>query len=207
MVKKIFDKNRKWVAKQLGKDEDYFSKLAKQQKPEYLYIGCSDSRVIPESIMGFGCGELFVHRNIGNLVSNTDLNVMSVINYAVCHLKVKHIIVCGHTHCGGVEAAMTAEDFGVLNPWLRNIRDVYRLHREELEAIDDEDKKKETLVEFNVREQCFNLVKVHEVQEAIVERGLNVHGWVFDIATGKLKDLEIEHKQMLKEIQSVFPKK
>ena len=205
-MEKIFSRNREWVANRLAKDEDYFTKLSKGQKPEYLYIGCSDSRVTAEEIMGLEPGELFVHRNIGNLVPNTDLNVMSVINYAVCHLKVGHIIVCGHNHCGGVEAAMASQDFGILNPWLRNIRDVYRLHREELEAINDEDKKKESLVELNVREQCYNVLKIHEVQAAIAERGLVVHGWVFDISTGKLLDLEINQEQMLKEIQGIYPK-
>ena len=129
----IFDNNRRWAADKTRQDSTYFDELAKDQHPDYLYIGCSDSRVPANEIMGVEPGNVFVHRNIANLVNNTDLNVMAVINYAVRHLEVKHIIVCGHYNCGGVKAAMQPRDLGILNPWLRNIRDVYRLHKEELE--------------------------------------------------------------------------
>ena len=134
----IFENNRNWVASKTALDVDFFNKLASDQNPEYLYIGCSDSRVPANEIMGLDSGEVFVHRNIANLVCATDLNVMAVINYGVRYLDIKHIIVCGHYNCGGVKAAMQPKDMGILNPWLRNIRDVYRLHKEELNAIADE---------------------------------------------------------------------
>src|SRR5436190_13525524 len=156
----IFENNRKWIAEKTGTNKDFFSQLAQDQNPEYLYIGCSDSRVTAEELMGLGPGEVFVHRNVANLVCNVDLNVMSVINYAIRHLKVKHIIVCGHYNCGGVKAAMQPKDLGILNPWLRNIRDVYRLHMEELDVISDEKKRYNRLVELNVQEQCVNVIKL-----------------------------------------------
>src|ERR1044072_4592368 len=146
----IFENNRKWVASKTATDAEFFEKLAQEQKPDYLYIGCSDSRVPANEIMGLDAGELFVHRNIANLVNNIDLNVMSVINYSVWHLHVKHIVVCGHYNCGGVKAAMTPEHMAILNPWLRNIRDVYRLHKDELNAIKDEHERYNRLVELNV---------------------------------------------------------
>jgi carbonic anhydrase len=204
-MKKIFENNRKWVAEQLKQDENYFKRLAEGQSPEILYIGCSDSRVSAETIMGVQPGEVFVHRNIANLVPNTDLNVMSVINYAVCHLKVKHIVVCGHYHCGGVAAAVETSDFGVLNPWLRNIRDVYRLYSEELDANEDDAAKQKRLIEYNVYEQCMNVLKIQEVQKAIAERNLQVHGWIFDIESGKLKDMEFDYGKMLESIKSIYP--
>jgi carbonic anhydrase len=204
-MKKIFENNRKWVAEQLKQDENYFKRLAEGQSPEILYIGCSDSRVSAETIMGVQPGEVFVHRNIANLVPNTDLNVMSVINYAVCHLKVKHIVVCGHYHCGGVAAAVETSDFGVLNPWLRNIRDVYRLYGEELDAYEDDATKQKRLIEYNVYEQCMNVLKIQEVQKAIAERNLQVHGWIFDIESGKLKDMEFDYRKMLESIKSIYP--
>ncbi|MEM9674682.1 MAG: carbonic anhydrase, partial [Bacteroidota bacterium] len=135
----IFKHNQQWVQEKLSTDTEYFEDLSKGQQPEILYIGCSDSRVTAEEMMGVSLGQVFVYRNIANMVSSLDLSVMSVINYAVNHLKVKHIVVCGHYHCGGVKAAMQAKDLGILNPWLRNIRDVYRLHKDELNAIENED--------------------------------------------------------------------
>ena len=155
----IFENNRKWIAQQTQNNSDFFLNLAREQNPDYLYIGCSDSRVTAEEMMGLGPGEAFVHRNVANLVNNVDLNVMSVINYAIRHLKVKHIIVCGHYNCGGVKAAMVPKDLGILNPWLRSIRDVYRIHKTELNAISDERKKYDRLVELNVIEQCINIIK------------------------------------------------
>ena len=145
----IFENNRKWVADMKAKDADFFEKLAREQTPDYLYIGCSDSRVPANEIMGLEPGDVFVHRNVANLVNNTDLNVMSVINFAVKHLDVKHIIVCGHYDCGGVKAAMIPKDMGLLNPWLRTIRDVYRMHAAELDAITDERSRYSRLVELN----------------------------------------------------------
>jgi carbonic anhydrase len=169
-----------------------------------MYIGCSDSRVTAEDLMGLGPGEVFVHRNIANMVISIDLNVMSVINYAVEHLKVKHVVVCGHYACGGVKAAMQSADLGILNPWLRNIRDVYRLHRDELNAIGDEEKRYDRLVQLNVQEQCVNLIKTAAVQKAHRDRGLTVHGWVFDVHSGKLIDLKIDFQGIQKNIMEIY---
>ncbi|REH01248.1 carbonic anhydrase [Flavobacterium aquicola] len=203
-IKQIFENNKKWVIKQLQMDEHYFEKLSKGQSPEFLYIGCSDSRVSAEELMGLEPGEVFVHRNIANMVPNTDLNSMSVINYAVVHLKVNHIVVCGHYGCGGVLAAMQQSDLGILNPWLRNIRDVYRIHRKTLDAISNEEEKYKKLVELNVQEQCINVIKTAEVQKAFRERGLKVYGWIFDIHTGKLIDLNIDFTEILKNITQIY---
>ncbi len=200
----IFEKNKKWIAEKLEIDPSYFEKLSKGQKPEILYIGCSDSRVTAEDILGANPGEIFIHRNIANMVISIDLNVMSVINYAVRHLKVKHIVVCGHYECGGVRASLESVDLGLLNPWLRNIRDVYRLHYQELDAIDDNQKRFNRLVELNVQEQCVNLIKTAAIQEAYKERGLTVHGWVFDIYTGKIVDLKIDFPAILSEIMKIY---
>lgn len=202
--KKIFTHNEEWVAERLSVDKDYFNKLSKGQKPEILYIGCSDSRVSTEELLGAHPGEVFVHRNIANMVISIDLNVQSVITYAVEHLKVSQIIVCGHYYCGGVKSAMQAKDLGLLNPWLRNIRDVYRIHKEELNLIEDEDQKYNRLVELNVEEQCINLIKTAAVQKAFIERDLQVHGWIFDIRTGKLIDQKIDFKKILKEIMEIY---
>ncbi|KAA9325660.1 carbonic anhydrase [Adhaeribacter soli] len=201
----IFENNRKWVAQKTGSNPDFFAQLAKEQNPDYLYIGCSDSRVTAEELMGLGPGEVFVHRNIANLVNNVDLNVMAVINYAVRHLQVKHIIVCGHYECGGVKAAMVPKDLGLLNPWLRNIRDVYRFHKAELDAISDEHERYNRLVELNVREQCVNILKTAAVQLSYETNGFpEVHGWVFDIHNGRIKDLEINFRQILEEIKDIY---
>ena len=203
-MKKIFQNNREWVADKLKVDPNYFENLSKGQAPEILYIGCSDSRVTAEELMGAAPGEAFVHRNIANMVSNLDLSSMAVINYAVKFLKVNHIVVCGHYYCGGVKAAMEPQDLGILNPWLRNIRDVYRIHRNELNKIEDEEAKYKRLVELNVQEQCVNLMKVAEVQLAMSERDLQIHGWVFDIRSGKIVDLEIDVEQVLKGITEIY---
>lgn len=203
-ISNVFKNNEKWIQSKLSVDEHYFEKLATGQKPEFLYIGCSDSRVTAEDLMGIQPGEAFVHRNIANLVNNVDLNVMSVLNYAVRHLKVNHIVVCGHYNCGGVKAAMQPTDMGILNPWLRNIRDVYRLHRDELNSITDESQRYNRLVELNVQEQCVNLIKTAAVQEAFKDRGLRVHGWVFDISTGKLIDLHIDFDKILQDIKEIY---
>ncbi len=200
----VFKNNKNWIKDKLSTDADFFDSLGKGQSPELLYIGCSDSRVTAEELMGMGPGEVFVHRNIANMVISIDLNVMSVVNYAVNHLKVNHVVVCGHYACGGVKAAMQSADLGILNPWLRNIRDVYRIHRKELNEIGDEDKKYDRLVELNVQEQCVNLIKTAAVQKAYRDRGLKVYGWVFDVHTGKLIDLKIDFEGILKNIMEIY---
>lgn len=203
-INKIFSNNKKWVSHKLKLDSNYFKNLASGQSPELLYIGCSDSRVSAESLMGLNEGDVFVHRNIANLVPNNDLNVMSVINYAVAHLKVKHIVVCGHYDCGGVHAAMQPKDLGIINPWLRNVRDVYRLHKVELNKIDDEHDKYNRLIELNVQEQCVNVLKTAVVQKAINNGDVTMHGWVWDINTGKLIDLNIDFKSIMKNIMEIY---
>ncbi len=202
-IEQIFKDNEAWIAKKLALNSDYFHNLSKGQTPEFLYIGCSDSRVTAEDLMGVQPGEVFIHRNIANLVNNVDLSVMSVLNYAVRHLKVNHVIVCGHYNCGGVKAAMQPADMGILNPWLRNIRDVYRLHKDELNAIEDMDARYDRLVELNVQEQCVNLIKTAAIQEA-AQRGIQVHGWVFDIRTGRLIDLKIDFPGILANIMEIY---
>ena len=201
----IFENNKKWIEKKTGTEKDFFSRLARDQNPEYLYIGCSDSRVSAEEMMGLGPGEVFVHRNIANLVTTIDLNVQSVINYAIRELKVRHVIVCGHYNCGGVNAAMVPRDLGLLNPWLRNIRDVYRFHQQELDAIEDEDEKYNRLVELNVEEQCVNVIKTAALQLGYLADGYpSVHGWVFDIKTGRIVDLKINFLKILEEIRHIY---
>jgi carbonic anhydrase len=172
---------------------------------ERRYIGCSDSRVPANEIMGLDAGEVFVHRNIANVVPNTDLNVMSVIEYAVAHLHVKHIIVCGHYNCGGVQAALSHTDMGLLNPWLRNIRDVYRLYEKELDEIEDEGQKYARLIELNVLEQCRNVIKTAVVQKSYHENRFPiVHGWVFDLKDGLLKDLKLNFEETLEDIKKIY---
>ena len=200
----IFSNNQKWIDEKLKTDADFFRNLSQGQRPQVLYIGCSDSRVTAEELMGTKPGEVFVHRNIANMVPNTDLSVMSVINYTVSHLKVNHIVVCGHYYCNGVKAAMQSADMGILNPWLRNIRDVYRIHKAELDLITEEDAKYKRLVELNVQEQCVNIIKTSDVQKAYQDRDFTVHGWVFDIHTGKLIDLKIDFDSILREIMEIY---
>jgi carbonic anhydrase len=200
----IFKHNQQWVQEKLSVDNEYFEDLSKGQQPEVLYIGCSDSRVTAEEMMGVSLGQVFVYRNIANMVSSLDLSAMSVINYAVNHLKVKHIVVCGDYHCGGVKAAMQAKDLGILNPWLRNIRDVYRLHKDELNAIEDEDDRYNKLIRLNVREQCINVLKTAEVQVAYRKNALQVHGWVFDIRSGQIIDLELDLDKILAGIMEIY---
>lgn len=203
-IKRVFDNNEKWIQEKLKVDPNYFENLAKGQNPDLLYIGCADSRVTAEDLMGCEPGEVFVHRNVANMVVSTDLNCQSVIEYAVKHLEVDHIIVCGHYGCGGVQAAMQSADLGLLNPWLRNIRDVYRMHADELDSILDDSKRYRRLVELNVQEQCINVIKTAVVQKAYRNRGLTVHGWVFDLASGKLIDLEINFDHILKKIMEIY---
>ena len=203
-LKNVFANNKEWVQEKLSLDSEYFTRLSKVQNPEILYIGCSDSRVPPEDIMGLSCGEAFVYRNIANVVPNSDLSSMSAIHYAVSHLKVNHIVVCGHYYCGAVEAAIKLTDLGVLNPWLKNIRDVYLLHKEELNSITDEENRYKRLVELNVLEQCVNVIKTSEVQLAYRDREIAVHGWVYDIQSGLLIDLKIDFLSILKKVQEIY---
>lgn len=203
-IENVFQNNKEWIASKLEKDEHYFEELSKGQNPDFLYIGCSDSRVTAEDLMGMKPGEVFVHRNIANMVISIDLNTMSVVEYAVKYLEVNHVIVCGHYYCGGVKAAMQSSDLGILNPWLRNIRDVYRIHQEELDAISDETTKYNRLVELNVQEQCVNVIKTAVVQKAVRDRNLTIHGWVFDVHSGKLIDLKINFKEILKDIMKIY---
>ena len=200
----IFENNQKWISDKLELSENYFTDLAKGQNPDILYIGCADSRVTAEDLMGLAPGQVFVHRNIANMVMNLDLSAASVIQYAVDVLLVNHVVVCGHYYCGGVKAAMTPADLGTLNPWLRAIRDVYRIHQDELDAITDEEERYKRLVELNVQEQCVNVAKQAVVQKAMRKRGLQVHGWVFDVGTGKLIDLKLDMDHILKDIMKIY---
>lgn len=203
-LKKIFENNQKWIDRKLATDAKYFEKLCEGQSPEVLFVGCSDSRVTAEELMGSQPGEVFVHRNVSNMIISIDLNMNAVVDYAVNFLKVKHIVICGHYFCGGVKAAMQAQDLGILNPWLRNIRDVYRIHKIELNNIPDENDRYNRLVELNVQEQCINLIKIASVQKAYKQRNLQVHGWVFDMQTGKLLDLKIDLPKELKDIMEIY---
>jgi carbonic anhydrase len=186
---KLLLENKAWAAEKKEDDADYFERLAKLQTPEFLWIGCSDSRVPANEITGTQPGEIFVHRNVANLVIHTDVNLLSVLDYAVTHLKVRHIIVCGHYGCGGIKAAMTNHDFKyVLNMWLRNIKDVYRLYSEELEAIKDEESRADRLVELNVKEQVIHLAKTSIVQRAWKnDNRPHLHGWVYGLKDGIIK--------------------
>jgi carbonic anhydrase len=183
--KKLLLANKAWAAEKLMLDEDYFDRLAADQKPEFLWIGCADSRVPANEVTGTAPGELFVHRNVANLVIHTDINMLSVLQYAVEVLEVKHILVVGHYGCGGVKAAMTNKDYGLINKWLRNIKDVYAKHEQELTSIGDEKKRFDRMVEFNVIEQTKNLAKTTIIQRAWKKRNYpHLHGWVFDLHTG-----------------------
>ena len=186
---KLLLENKAWASEKISDDPEYFNRLAHIQTPEFLWIGCSDSRVPANEITGTQPGEIFVHRNIANMVVNTDVNLLSVLDYAVNHLKVKHVIVCGHYGCGGVKAAATQSDFKyVLNMWLRNIKDVYRLHREELNKIKDEEHRTDRLVELNVAEQVNNLAKTSIIQRAWKkDNAPDLHGWVYGLKDGIIK--------------------
>jgi len=188
----LIEGNAKFVEETLAKDPDYFTKLAAGQHPPVLWIGCADSRVPANQITHTAPGEIFVHRNIANMVIHTDMNMLSVLDYAVNVLKVKHVIVTGHYGCGGVIAAMGNKQFGLIDNWLRHIKDVYRLHANELDAITDEQERSDRLVEYNVIENVHNLCKTSIVQNAWGNgQQLSVHGWVYSIATGKITDLKV----------------
>ena len=192
VLKKLLDNNRSWAEKIKESDPDFFMKLSKQQNPEYLWIGCSDSRVPANQIVDLLPGEIFVHRNIANLVIHTDLNCLSVIQYAVEILRVKHIIVCGHYGCSGVNAAMENSEHGLIDNWLRNIKDIYRYHQARIDAVRDAKKKIDLLCELNVVEQVMNVCHTTMVQSAWKSgRELAVHGWVYSIEDGILRDLNV----------------
>lgn len=202
LYERVFVNNRNWVARQLSQDPAYFARLAEGQKPEFLYIGCSDSRVQPEDFMGVRPGEVFVHRNIANLVPNNDMSSLAVVQYAVEHLHVKDIIVCGHYGCGGIRASLDNKDLGKMNIWLRTIDDVYRLHRHELNALPDDAARFRRLVELNVQEQCLNIMKFAFVQHArAVGPFPRIHGWVYDLAYGTVKDLLINMNNFREELK------
>jgi carbonic anhydrase len=190
--KSLLDNNKVWVSKNLEKDPDFFKRLADGQQPPLLWIGCSDSRVPANEIIGAQPGEVFVHRNIANMVIHTDMSMLSVLDYAVNVLNVKHIIVCGHYGCGGVQAAMGNKQIGLIDNWIRHIKDVYRHHATELNAIDGEKNRFNRFVELNVSEQVFDLAKTSIVQGAWKKKKeLHIHGWVYDIADGLINDLEV----------------
>lgn len=188
----LFRNNQKWALETTKKDPEFFEKLSKQQKPEYLWIGCSDSRVPANQVVGMLPGELFVHRNIANLVIHTDLNCLSVIQYAVEVLKIDHIIVCGHYGCGGIKAAMEDDGNGLIDNWLHHIKDIHHHYAEELKNIEDEEKRVDRMCEFNVIEQVANVCRTTIVQKAWNEgQNLFVHGWIYGIKDGILKDLDV----------------
>jgi len=190
--KELLLANKAWVQEKLKIRPDFFERQVDTQNPDFLWIGCSDSRVPAEDITGAEPGELFVHRNIANLVVHTDFNVLSVLQYAVEVLKVKHVIVCGHYNCGGVKNAMSRRDFGLLNKWLRHLKDVYRINRDHIDSIADPQARWDRLVEMNVTEQVQNLAKTSIVQRAWrLEQRPMLHGWVYDLRTGYLKELAL----------------
>lgn len=184
--------NRAWVEQKLLEDKDFFKRLANVQKPEFLWIGCADSRVPANEITGTNPGEVFVHRNIANMVVHSDMNMLSVLDYAVNVLEVNHVIVCGHYGCGGIKAAMINKQIGLIDNWIRHIKDVYRMHQDELEAIEDMKVRQDRLTELNVIEQVYDLGKTSIIQNAWEKRGgPYVHGWVYDVSNGLIKDLKV----------------
>ena len=190
--KKILDNNKKWVEASLAEDPNYFEDLAKQQKPPLLWIGCSDSRVPANEIVGAKPGDVFVHRNIANMVIHSDMNMLSVLDYAVNVLKVKHVIVCGHYGCGGVLSAMNNQSIGIIDNWIRHIKDIYRLHQARLDAIENETERFNAFVEVNVKEQVFDLAKTSIVQSAWKNgQDLTLHGWAYGLNSGFVTDLDV----------------
>lgn len=201
-INKLLDNNKKWAAETTAKDPEFFSNLQHVQTPEFLWIGCSDSRVPADMISGTVPGEIFVHRNIANMVVHTDVNLLSVLEFAVNHLKVKHIMVVGHYNCGGVKAAMSNHNFGIINKWVRNIKDVHRLHRDEVDSLPTEEKRLNRLTELNVIEQVNNLAKTSIIQKAWkYEQRPHLHGWVYGLNDGIVRPLiDMTHETHLDEI-------
>lgn len=205
VFEEIFRDNAAWVQQKLATDPKYFEKLARGQAPEILYIGCADSRVTAEDLMGADPGEIFVHRNVANLVVATDNNINAVVQYAVEYLHVKHIVVCGHYECGGINSALHPSDMGQLNSWLQTLRDVMRFHQETLDGISDLTKRFDRLVELNVLEQCLNVLKIDHVQKQWRKTGFPVvHGWVFDVRTGRLIDLKLNMEREFDAIRRIY---
>jgi carbonic anhydrase len=204
ILRQLFDQNKDWAERIRKSDPEFFKKLSAEQNPEYLWIGCSDSRVPANTIVDVAPGDMFVHRNIANMVIHTDLNCLSVIQFAVDVLKVKHIIVCGHYGCGGIKAAMDDKEHGLIDNWLRHIKDVYRYHQNELDAINDGKKKLHKLCELNVREQVINICNTTIVQSAWKSgQQLAVHGWIYNLEDGLLRDLDV-CVSGIKDYQSLF---
>lgn len=190
--KKLIDNNKNWVESKISQDPEFFSRLANGQSPPVLWIGCADSRVPANEIIGAQPGEVFVHRNIANMVVHSDMNMLSVLDYAVNALKVTHVIVCGHYGCGGVKAAMGNQSHGLVDNWIRHIKDTYRFHKSELDAIQNEDERLNRFIELNVQEQVYDLAKTSIVQNAWKSgQELHLHGWVYGVGSGLVKDLEI----------------
>jgi carbonic anhydrase len=192
----LLSRNKKWASSKVKEDADYFTKMKAVQNPDFLWIGCSDSRVPAENVTETDPGNIFVHRNIANMVINTDMNLLSVLDYAVTVLKVKHVIVCGHYGCGGVTAALENMSYGFVDSWLRNIKEVYAKYKPELEAIQDQKSRIDRLVELNVVEQVKNLAKTKIVQKAWLEGSLKIHGWVYGLEDGIIKDLDVIHEEV-----------
>ena len=187
---KLLENNKSWAEQAVQNDPEFFNRLKNTQTPEYLWIGCSDSRVPPDSITGTRPGEIFIHRNIANMVVHTDLNMLSVLQYAVEVLKVKHVIVCGHYGCGGVKAAMTHQSLGIINKWLRNIKDVYRMHQDEVNFLPNDEERLNRLIELNVQEQVMNLAKTSIIQKAWKDNNApHLHGWVYGLNDGVIKPI------------------
>ncbi|TMW64206.1 hypothetical protein Poli38472_012828 [Pythium oligandrum] len=204
-LERLFENNKKWRDGKKLLDPDYFDKTSKGQHPQYLWIGCSDSRVPAEEITGLAPGEMFVHRNVANMVVSNDVSALSVIQYAVEHLKVKDIIVCGHYGCGGVRAAVENRHMGLLDNWLRNIRDVCRLHHTELQDIDDAEDRLNRIIELNTVEQCMNIFKTGLVQRHQVKYGFpRIHGLVYNIQNGELKELDVDFQSYIKKYRSIY---
>lgn len=190
VFEQLLANNKVWAANKVAADKDFFKRLQNQQSPKFLWIGCSDSRVPANEITNTEPGEIFVHRNVANMVVATDMNLLTVLEYAVKVLKVEHVLVVGHYGCGGVKAALTNQNFGIINPWLKHIKDVYRFHRDEIDALDTEDKRVDRLIELNVQEQVMNLAKTITIQEAWAkEQRPTLHGWVYGIKDGLINPL------------------
>jgi carbonic anhydrase len=199
----LFERNEAWAQELLARDKNYFKKLSREQRPKYLWIGCADSRVPANEILGLECGELFVHRNVANLFPHTDFNCLSVLQYAVDYLNIEHVIVCGHYGCGGIAAAMSQNQLGLVDNWLRYVKDVYTQSKEELEGITDINNRYARLSELNVIQQVANICHTTIVQNAWARKQhLCIHGWMYDISTGRLKDIRccITHPGELKDI-------
>lgn len=200
----IFENNKKWAENKRREDPRFFTNMVKGQNPKYLFIGCSDSRVPAETIMGVGPGEVFVLRNVANLVNNIDLSAIAVVEYAVKHLHVLHIIICGHYYCGGIKAAMERKDYGLLSPWLRSIKTTYRIHREEIDKLPDVDQKYARISELSVQEQCGNLLRISCVREAFAQRRIDIYGCMFNISTGELKNLQVDIQEIYDHPEEMF---